>query len=307
MPATQRIVHTDSLEFHVLEWPPASSLDTSDQTPLAVLLHGFPETPQIFAPLAERLVAAGYQVCAPYLPGYGAAPGLGKGKRPITFLVDIARVFGDLLTHLHQRYTPSKVVLVGHDWGAACAYGIAAAHGDKLDTLVTMAVPPLSTFLKSFLRLPGQWTRSAYMAYFQLPAGWPERNMTQHDFQKLSELCLRWSGGAAASRAYFSKPEHAFSELENLAGPLSYYRGLFPLISGLSGKWQQSMRLAFAPISVPTTILVGELDGCIPAPCYRGYQKAFDKRASFEVVQGAGHFIPLDAPEWIAQRILSSA
>ena len=44
--------------------------------PLAVLVHGFPDTPHTWRHLGPQLVADGYRVVAPWLPGY-LDPGAG--------------------------------------------------------------------------------------------------------------------------------------------------------------------------------------------------------------------------------------
>ena len=47
--------------------------DIEDATvPLAVLVHGFPDTPHTWRHLGPDLVARGYRVVAPWLPGYDA-------------------------------------------------------------------------------------------------------------------------------------------------------------------------------------------------------------------------------------------
>ena len=47
--------------------------DTS--LPLAVLVHGFPDTPHTWRHLGPELAASGYRVVAPWLPGYDAPVG----------------------------------------------------------------------------------------------------------------------------------------------------------------------------------------------------------------------------------------
>ena len=47
--------------------------DTS--LPLAVLIHGFPDTPYTWRHLGPDLAERGYRVVAPWLPGYDGAVG----------------------------------------------------------------------------------------------------------------------------------------------------------------------------------------------------------------------------------------
>jgi len=295
----QHRIETPLCTFHCLKWTP----DTETPRPVAVLLHGFPETPKVFESLAGILVERGYTVIAPWLPGYGTAPSLAKRTGRATFLHHLAEAFGSLISVIATENTVDKVTLVGHDWGAVCAYATAAAHPEKLDRLVTMAVPPLSVFLGSFLRLPGQWRRSAYMVFMQPGMNVPESLLQKRDYRRLQALCLDWSGGVATSEAYFRDADNAFSSLGDLNGPLSYYRGLFPILSGSGRRWLKAIRLAYRKISVPTVILVGERDGCIPAPCYEGFERQFSEAVTFTIIPNAGHFLPIDAPQSIADAV----
>ncbi|NKE63769.1 alpha/beta hydrolase, partial [Lentzea sp. PSKA42] len=55
------IVRTERLDFPAL---------TAGDGPIVVCWHGFPDHPASFRPLAERLVAAGRRVVAPFLRGH---------------------------------------------------------------------------------------------------------------------------------------------------------------------------------------------------------------------------------------------
>ena len=110
-----------------------------DDGPLALLLHGYPDTPWAWRHLAPVLADRGYRVVAPFLRGYaptGLAPdGCYQPGALVADAIALRRALGD-----HR-----PALLVGHDWGAIAAYG-AAVHAPALwDRVVTMAVPPLGT------------------------------------------------------------------------------------------------------------------------------------------------------------------
>lgn len=269
--------------------------------PKVLLFHGFPETPDIFDPLASMLVAKGCQVFAPYMPGYGVSTSLVEGESAM-HLIDLA-AWATSLGHA-IRSDQEELVLLGHDWGAAVAYASVAFEPTLYRRFFALAVPPLPVFLKSFLRLPSQWIRSSYMLAFQFRLGIAESALTTRDYAALRALCGKWCGGVPASTAYFR--DHDFNDLKGLAGPLAYYRGLFPGLSGSFTKWRESIALAYRSIEVPTDIFVGECDGCIPAPAYKGYSKCFSASSRLTIVPGAGHFLPVDAPQFLAERIISA-
>ncbi|PQM44602.1 Epoxide hydrolase A [Mycobacterium talmoniae] len=63
--------------------------------------------------------------------------------------------------------------LVGHDWGAAVAWGVAARHPKRLATVTPLSVPHPGAFTRALVT-SRQGLASWYMLFFQLP--WlPER------------------------------------------------------------------------------------------------------------------------------------
>jgi pimeloyl-ACP methyl ester carboxylesterase len=298
MKYTEQIFATPFTDFHTLVW--------GHSGPKILLLHGFPETPHVFESVAEGLVSKGYHVFAPFLPGYGPTPPI-YTHTSITHLDDLARCLSALSDALVENSgKQEKIILLGHDWGAVSAYVTAAHHPERFSNLITMAVPPIPVFLKDLLRHPSQLIRSGYMLFFQLRAGIPEKRINADRHRYLKQLCLKWSGGAEPSQAYFAECTTPFDTIGSFTLPLGYYRGLFPVLSGSWSKWLKSIKLAYTKIDVPTLILVGKLDGCIPAPMYRGYQQCFTKTASFSVIEGAGHFVPIDSPEAIIDAITNT-
>ena len=300
------VFKTPFTEFHTLVW--------GDTGPKVLLLHGFPETPHIYEGLGELLSKQGFQVFAPFLPGYGPTSAIHEDTT-ITHLDDLAKsiaALSDAISEGHHisgkgKNQKEKITLVGHDWGAIAAYATAAYYPQGFSSMVTMSVPPPSVFLKGLLRHPIQLKRSSYILMFQLRANLPEFAICKNDYQLLKKLCLKWSGAAIESQSYFSTTAAPFDEIGNFTLPLGYYRGLFPLLSGSLSKWKRSYELAFTKLSLPSHIMVGELDGCIPKELYTRYQDAFTLPAEFSVIEKAGHFLPIDAPEKVAEIIARQA
>ena len=289
--AREQSVQTDSVNIRSLVWGNAG--------PKVVLLHGFPETPHVFEELARTLVDRGYQVFAPFLPGYCGTESLGNDKG-IVFLPQIAECLTQYCERI--RAPEEKLILLGHDWGAVAAYVCAASVPDLYQRLIAMAVPPLPAFLKSLLFVPSQLVRSSYILAFQLRLGFAEWYWSRNQHKKLRALCLKWCGGHPVSSAYFSRPD-ALDAFDDLRPSLGYYRGLIPVLSGDLNLWKESIRLAYQPIEVPTQILVGAHDGCITEVAYRNFEWQFPRGCQFSVVPESGHFLPLDNPEHLAKLI----
>jgi len=102
------------------------------QGPAVMLLHGFGDTGDMWAPLAAAL-ARDHTVVVPDLRGMGLSshPAGGYDKR--TQAADVRTV----LTHLGL----DRAVILGHDLGTMVAYAYAARYPDKTEKLVVMDAP----------------------------------------------------------------------------------------------------------------------------------------------------------------------
>lgn len=117
--------------------------------PAVVLLHGFGDTGDMWAPLAADL-ARNHTVVVPDLRGMGLSshPEGGYDKR--TQAADIRSV----LTQLGIDHS----AVVGHDIGTMVAYAYAARYPDKTDRLLVMDAPvPGIPPWDQIVRLPALW------------------------------------------------------------------------------------------------------------------------------------------------------
>lgn len=105
-----------------------------------LLLHGCPDTASLWKNLATgHLIPAGYGVLAPDLIGYGDT------DKPTTLEpYGLAATCSQLLLILdHERL--DKVIVVGHDFGAALASKMCSYHPERLAGLITLGtafIPP---------------------------------------------------------------------------------------------------------------------------------------------------------------------
>ncbi|HZB50045.1 MAG TPA: alpha/beta fold hydrolase, partial [Mycobacteriales bacterium] len=127
-----------------------------------VLLHGFPQTPAAWDRVRPALAAAGYRVLVPAQRGYPDAP-RPAGRRGYR----TGELVGDVLALL-DRHGVDRAHLVGHDWGAAVAWAVAAAHPDRLRSLTAVSVPHPRA-LTGALLTSTQALRSWYILLFQAP------------------------------------------------------------------------------------------------------------------------------------------
>ncbi|XDD48925.1 alpha/beta fold hydrolase [Leptospira sp. WS92.C1] len=266
---------------------------------LIFFFHGFPDDAGSMKRLMEIFSEKDFTCVAPYMRGYSSGSNV-----PVSTTVSIAELAGDLkfiVESLKAKHKPERTVVVGHDWGAIAAYGLANLSPGILDALVALSVPPLPTFLKNLFLYPSQLVRSWYILFFQLRSGIPESALLRNDL--LRRLWEDWSPGWKIPEDRFQEVSQNLKIPEHLSAALGYYRGL--LTPENFTLWNSSRELVFQKISVPSLILAGENDQCVATSVYRGLESEFYSRVLYKVVSNAGHFLPLEAPEVVAKEIFS--
>src|ERR1700677_5173897 len=125
----ERIVRANGLDFSYLEAGP-------DRGPLALCLHGFPDSAHTWRHLLPALADAGYHAVAPWMRGYAPTQIPVDGRYQTGALAADACALHDVLGG------DADAVIIGHDWGAAAATGAAVHEPDRWRRMVTMALPP---------------------------------------------------------------------------------------------------------------------------------------------------------------------
>jgi pimeloyl-ACP methyl ester carboxylesterase len=155
----------------------ALEVSTAGTGPAVLLLHGFPDTHRLWRHQVPALHAAGYRTIAPDLRGFGAS------DRPGSY--GVGAHVADLLGLLDRLEVPAAHV-VGHDWGAAIGWVLAAHAPDRVRSLTALSVGHPAAFARGGL---AQREKSWYMLLFQFE-GVAEQWLSDDDFAHLRE----WSG-----------------------------------------------------------------------------------------------------------------
>jgi pimeloyl-ACP methyl ester carboxylesterase len=283
-------VELESVTIEALTWGPADG-------PLALCLHGFPDTARTWRHLGPELAAAGWRVVAPYTRGYAPSSIPADGSYHVGALMHDA-------IGLHAALGgDERAAVIGHDWGAVTANGLAAYADSPFATVVSMSVPPIPAILSAGGRrgvgtvalLGEQVLRSSYIAFFQLPV-LPERA-----FRRLMPvLWSRWSPGYDAAEDIRDVFDSVGSR-ERVSAVLGYYRALRrPRVPALYREAQKAWHTA--PL-VPILYLHGADDGCISADFADGMSRLLPAGSDVVVVPSAGHFLQLDRPDVVGRRI----
>ncbi len=136
--------------------------------PPVVLLHGFPEFWYGWRYQIGPLADTGFRVIAPDQRGYNRSD---KPANVTDYTVD--RLVADVIACLDQLGL-ARAAIVGHDWGGAVGWALAALWPERVARLVVANCPHPRAMQAA---LEGSWSqlaRSWYMFAAQIPA-LPER------------------------------------------------------------------------------------------------------------------------------------
>jgi len=279
-PLSPQWINANGIDFAYLE---------AGVGPLVLCLHGFPDTAWGYAPVLPLLAAGGFRAVAPFMRGYAPTSLAADGDYSIPAL---ARDVIALIDH----FGAERAYVVGHDWGAVAAYAAASLRPDRIERIVTAAVP----HLRRFLLRPSlaQLSRSHYMFKFQLPR-WPEKTIPANDFAWLESLIRSWSPSWQFTAEDLAPLKAGFSEPARLRAALAYYRAL-PRTLLDPEAWSTVMQA----LEVPARVICGERDGCIGAEMFRDQAHLFSAGYELRTMTGAGHFMQWEQPQPFAELVL---
>lgn len=258
------------------------------QGPLVLCLHGFPDNAGSWRHQLPVIADAGYRAVAMTLRGYEPS------SIPSTGGFAQADLAADVIAFLDELGT-DRAHLVGHDWGAAIGYAVAAAAPARFATLTTLAVPHPGRFLTGVLGHPRQLRLSWYMFFFQL-RGIAERTVSRNDFEFIRRRWRDWSPGWDAPQDALESVIDTLRRPGVLSATLGYYRSALSPRSLPLGR--AARRAACFPVPVPTLAITGERDGCIDSGVFRAMMRPEDFPNGLEVaaIPDAGHFVHQERP-----------
>jgi epoxide hydrolase 4 len=269
MDLRERMVEVDTgVRLHVVE-------AGEQRDPPVILLHGFPEFWYSWRKQFEPLANAHLHVVAPDMRGYNVSdkPRGVDAYRTEILARDVARLIDSLGVE--------KASVVGHDWGAVVAWTFAMRHPDRLDRLGILNVPHPLSYLRG-LRRPGQWLKSWYVLFFQLPAV-PEAlaRMTNYAFVRQA---MRGSYSAEDIQRYVE----AMARPGALTATINYYRALV--------RYARPNMRHLRRIDQPVLVIWGERDA------YLGRELAEPPRdwvpnVRLERMPGISHWVQHDAAD----------
>ena len=267
------------VHVHVAETGP-------EYAPPVLLLHGWPQHFSMWRGVWPAL-AGSYRVVMPDLRGHGWSgwPADGDFRK--------ARLADDTVALLDVLGIP-RAHVIGHDWGGWTALLLGMDHPERVRTLLAVSVlhpwQPTGLALKNLWRFAYQlplatpWlgerlVRTKGFITKMIGSGWSDKSTWDADAARSFEAVLREPVGTRTSHLMYQS-----FVLHELAPPA---RGAF------AGK----------RLDMPARLLIGEHDP-LGAQLVAGFEH-HGADASWEVVPGAGHFLPEERPELVSERALS--
>lgn len=274
-------VEIDVGYLEVLGWEPHGAVHPAgadEPVTTVVALHGFPETAWEWEPLAGILVEAGIRVVAPNQRGYSS------GARPREVSDYAIEHLGADVLAVAEHVGLDRIHVLGHDWGASVAWWLAAHHPGRVASLTAVSVPHLGAFSDAVATDPDQQRRSAYFGLFR-----------QED---RAEDVLLEDRGRRLREMFDDVPAElvdrhlaVLGERDGLTGALNWYRAM--------------RRYDLPDVTVPTTYIWGEDDMAIARSGAEATTRRVTGDYRFVPVPGAGHWLPEQHPELVAEETLA--
>ncbi|MBU6245647.1 MAG: alpha/beta fold hydrolase [Actinomycetales bacterium] len=278
------LVRVGTLDFEVWQDGPAGG-------PAVLLLHGFPQDHQTWRSWVPALAAAGYRVIRPLQRGYGSScrPADDRSYRMDAIVADAFGILDGLGIDASH--------VVGHDWGGAVAWEMAAAEPQRLISLTVLSTPHPAA-LRAAAARSTQGIRSWYMALFQSPglaerlAGpdgplWPRlMRGLPHEDRVRYERRAREPGAFAAMTAWYR----------------GMARDLLPTI-GDAGR--RPARIPHASIVVPTMYAWGMRDPALGRAAAHATASFVNAPMQFWELPRHGHWLAERASQMLVPLLLA--
>ena len=274
-PLEHRMLQVNGIALHVVFAGPA------DGKPL-IFLHGFPEFWFAWHRQIDHFVSSGYRVIAPDQRGFNLSD---KPANIANYSIDL--LVKDVVGIL-DTVAASKAFVVGHDWGAAVAWHLAARYPDRVWRSAMLSVPHPHVFIKNLSTNLAQLRKSWYIFFFQLP--WlPEFLVRRRDWSLLTRALRNTAYHGVFSDSDLEKYKEAWAKKGALTAMLNWYRAALTRPSKLTFDSKASH------VKVPTLLVWGkEEQFAVQGMARESLQHCDDRR--LEVFDVASHWIQHEQP-----------
>lgn len=245
-----------------------------------LLLHGFPDSSQLWRHQIPALVSAGMRAIAPDLRGFGESD-----KPEGVEEYAIARSVADMVAVL-DALGVERAHVVGHDWGAGLAWALAAYLPERVDRLVVMSVGHPNTLRRPSIE---QREKGWYQLLFQF-TGVAEALIQRDDWKLFREML-----GSAQDR---------YRYIADLSRPGALTAGLNWYRANATPEQELERTRPFPAVAVPTMGIWSSGDAYLTEEGLLGSGAHVTGPWRYERIEDAGHWLQLDAPVLVNKLLL---
>ncbi|CAL8463393.1 g2927 [Coccomyxa elongata] len=265
----------------------AAKVEGNPAAPCIVLLHGFPDSSKLWNAQVPVLMQHGFRVVAPDLRGFGQS-----SKPPDIGAYALRHAQADVLAVL-DALGIDNFYLVGHDWGSALAWRIAATVPSRIKRLVAISVghPGGGWGAGGAKQRSASW----YFLLFQYE-GVAEKLLQADDWQLFREF-MGPTVNPQDMAAYISD----LSRPGALTAGLAWYRANFHVEH--FGATRPALHMPKVGCPVMGVWSTGD-KGLLEPQMLVSSNFVPEKLWRYEKIEGAGHWVPRDAPEHLNNLLL---
>jgi pimeloyl-ACP methyl ester carboxylesterase len=251
----------------------------SDGVPV-LMVHGFPDSARLWRHQIPALTDAGYRVIAPDLRGYGRSD---KPQEVSACGIDI--IARDMVAILDDAGV-DQAHYVGHDWGSALGWYFATIHPDRVRSLVALSAGHAGGFNAAGVI---QREKTWYMLYFLID-GLAEKRLPADDWYWFRT----WMGGYPELETW----------IEDLSRPGALTAALNIYRANINPETWITPPRDYPKVRVPTLGVWSTRDLALTEKQMTASADYVDAEWRYEKLEGASHWIPLDAPQELNRLLL---
>ena len=267
----QKKVEINGINLHIID---------EGSGPAVLLIHGFPDTSHVWRHQIPALVKAGFRAIAPDVRGFG------KSDRPVnTEAYALPALVGDM-AGLLAKLGIEKAHVVGHDMGAAMAWVLAAYYPQLVNRLVVLSVGhPVCNRERTMEMREKAW----YTLLFQF-RGTAEALLMRNNWQIFRDI-LR-------NHPETEKWIEDLSAPDALSSALNWYR------ANLGPERELADPVPIPKVTVPTLGIWSSGDAYLAEKPMLASADYVTGGWQYERIEGASHWVQLDEPEQVNERII---
>ncbi|GAE26550.1 epoxide hydrolase [Halalkalibacter wakoensis JCM 9140] len=279
-PVTFSYIKTNGITLHTAVAGP-------EEGPLVILLHGFPEFWFGWRNQINVLAKAGYRVVVPDQRGYNVS------DKPVGLHHYMIDVLSEDVIGIIKHFKREKASIIGHDWGGAVGWHLAATNGQYVESLIPINMPHPTAAEKILEKCPSQLIRSLYILFFQIPY-FSEEALMAYDYNLLEKSFFSSIRPDLFTGTVLDRYKKSWAQPGTMTAMLSWYRAI------RIGSLKQVPR---TKLSVPITMIWGRHDRFISVTLAK---ESVDlcENGKFILIDEATHWVHHEQSALVNQHIL---